>query len=148
MLIGMIRDRSELWMYYAGYDYTHGMYDLETMHYTGAIFRAVQRLDGFTSFDAGYKGGELITKPIVFTGSRLLLNVDTSATGEVKVEIQDEYGKPLNKLDLNNCDPIHANDCSKTVSWSHLYDVSSLSVKPIKLRFKMRNAKLYAFQFI
>jgi len=148
MLVGMIRNRDELWMYYAGYDYTHGLYDLEAMRYTGAIFRVVQRLDGFTSFDAGYNGGEIVTKPVVFTGNRLLLNVDTSATGEIKVEIQDESGKPFNKFDLNSCDPIHTNDCSKTVSWNHMYDVSSLSGKPVKLRFKMRNAKLYAFQFI
>jgi len=148
MFVGLIRDRSVLWMYYAGYDYTHGTGDLETMHYTGAIFRVVQRLDGFTSFDAGYEGGELLTKPLVFTGSRLLLNVDTSATGEVKVEVQDEDGKPFPKFDLKSCDPIYANDCSKVVTWNHVSDVSSLTGKPLKLKFAMRNAKLYAFQFV
>ena len=118
------------------------------MRYTGAIFRVVQRLDGFTSYDADSKGGELITKPIIFTGSRLTLNVDTSATGEVKVEIQDEDGKSITNFDLNSCEPIHANECSKVVKWKHGVDVSNLSGKPIRLRFLMRNTKLYAFQFV
>jgi len=148
MFVGMIRDGDDLWMYYAGYDYTHGIHDLETMRYTGAIFRVVQRLDGFTSYDADSKGGELITKPIIFTGSRLTLNVDTSATGEVKVEIQDEDGKSITNFDLNSCEPIHANECSKVVKWKHGVDVSNLSGKPIRLRFLMRNTKLYAFQFV
>jgi len=148
MLVGMIREGDDLWMYYAGYDYSHGAYDLEKMRYKGAIFRVVQRLDGFTSYDAGFKGGELITKPIIFTGSRLTLNVDTSATGELKVEIQDEDGKPITNFDLNSCKPIHANECFKVVEWQHGDDVSPLSGKPIRLRFSMRNTKLYAFQFV
>jgi len=148
MLVGMIRHQNKIWMYYFGYDITHGMYCPETMRYNGAVIRCVQRLDGFTSIDAGYKEGELITKPIVFTGSKLLLNVDASATGEVRVEIQDEDGRPFNKFDLNNCDAIHANSCSKVVSWNALCDLKDLSGKPIKLRFLIRNAKLYAFQFV
>ncbi len=147
MLIGMIHKADEIWMYYAGYDYTHGCYDLSSMKYTGAIFRVVQRLDGFVSIDAGYKGGEFTTKPLLFKGRRLLLNVDTSATGGVRVEIQDEDGRPLNKFNLDDCDEIHANDCHKVVTWNGVSDVSSLAGTPIRLRFSMKKAKLYSFRF-
>ncbi len=147
MLVGMIRNGEELWMFHSGYNYTHGVYDLETTHYSGAIFRTEQRLDGFTSIDAGYKEGELLTKPMIFLGSKLLLNVDTSATGELKVQIEAEDGTPLKDFDLESCDTIHANDCSKAVSWNHVHDVSGLSGNSVRLRFLMRNTKLYAFQF-
>lgn len=43
----------------------------------GARGRAILRLDGFISADAAYTRGELITKPLVFAGDRLMLNVDT-----------------------------------------------------------------------
>ncbi|MGQ9595937.1 MAG: hypothetical protein ACUVQY_04145 [Thermoproteota archaeon] len=148
MLVGMIRRKDEIWMYYAGYDYTHGIYDLEGMSYKGAIFRAVQRLDGFTSVDTGYEFGEFVTKPLAFKGRELVLNVDTSATGEVRVEIQDEGGRPFKGFDLESCDAIHANDCSRTVSWRGTCDVSRLSGIPVRLHFLMRNTKLYAFQFL
>jgi len=147
MLVGMIRVGSELWMYYAGYDYTHGAHDPETMHYTGAIFRVTQRLDGFTSIDAGLRDGEIMTKPIVFSGGKLTLNVDASASGEVRAELQDEDGKPIRGFELGCCDPIHANDCEEVVTWDRKYDISHISGKPVKLRFFMRNTKLYAFQF-
>jgi len=52
------------------------------------------RLDGFASVRAGYDGGEMITKPLIFQGERLFINFATSAPGSVRVEIQDPDGRP------------------------------------------------------
>ena len=43
-----------------------------------------QRPNGTGSVNAGYTGGEMITKPITFTGRRLVLNYATSAAGSIQ----------------------------------------------------------------
>ena len=40
------------------------------------------------------------------------------------------------------------NDVAYTVGWGDKSDVSALAGKPVRLRFEMRSAKLYAFQFV
>ena len=147
MLVGMIRRGNDLWMYYSGYDYSHGAYNFK-MKYKGAIFRLVQRLDGFTSLDAGYKWGEVITKPMIPGGTRLVLNADTSATGEIRVEALDEDERPISGLSLKDSKPIHSNSCTIEVKWRSSPDVSKLKNRVVRLRFLMRNAKLYSFQFL
>ena len=67
------------------------VYKYETCH----VMRYSLRLDGFVSVRAPYKGGELVTKPLVFSGSKLQLNCETGAGGFVQVEIQDQEGKPI-----------------------------------------------------
>ncbi|MCB1088542.1 MAG: hypothetical protein KDM63_16010, partial [Verrucomicrobiae bacterium] len=62
---------------------------------TSHLMRYSMRLDGFCSAQADYNGGELVTKPLTFSGSRLSLNFSTSAAGGIRVEIQDADGKPL-----------------------------------------------------
>jgi hypothetical protein len=53
------------------------------------------RLDGFASVHAPYKGGELLTRPLRFTGKELEINYATSATGSLRVEVQGAAGKPI-----------------------------------------------------
>ena len=57
--------------------------------------RMVLRTDGFVSLSAGYRGGEVVTRPLTFKGSNLVLNVATAAAGSIHIEIQDEAGRPL-----------------------------------------------------
>ena len=53
---GMLRRGDELWMYYVGFDYTHGDRDTLDRGGNGVISRLVLRLDGFVSADADYRG--------------------------------------------------------------------------------------------
>ena len=43
---------------------------------------------------------------------------------------------------------IMINDAHHIVTWGGKADVSGLAGRPIRLHFKMRSAKLYAFQFV
>ena len=61
---------------------------------TNGVRRVTVRPHGFASVRAGYHGGELLTKPVTFTGSTLYLNYSTSAVGALSVEIQDLEGRP------------------------------------------------------
>lgn len=144
---GMIRRGAELWMYYAGFDFTHGNYNMRRDRFKGAISRLVLRLDGFLSLDAAYEGGTCTTVPVVFEGTRLDLNVQTSVAGSLQVEILDGNGRAVPGFTLEQSDPIRGNFIARTVTWKGREDVSALAGTPVRLRFAMRDAKLYAFHF-
>ncbi len=111
------------------------------------IRRGTLRTDGFVSVNAGYKGGEFVTRPLSFKGSRLVLNVSTSAVGGVKVEIQDAAGKPIPAFRLDDCVEIWGDEIERIVKWNDGPDVSKLAGKPVRLRFVMKDADLYSIRF-
>ncbi len=138
----------ELWVYYYGGNADHsGRLDPLAKAPQEGISRAVMRLDGFVSADFAYSGGSLLTPPLHFDGSRLELNLDTGAGGLGRVELLDESGAPLPGYTLADADPLNGNRVRWTVTWKGQSDVSSLAGKTIRLHFKMRSAKLYAFRF-
>jgi len=148
MFIGMLRVQDEIYQYYVGFHHSHGEYvDWPELRDMGAVFRVVQRLDGFVSARAAYEGGWLKTPLITFQGQRLELNINTSALGQARVEIRDTRGKPIPGYTLPECDPIHGNYLRKTVTWGGSSDVAALADRPVRLHFVMRSADLYAFQF-
>jgi len=116
---------------------------LPTVH----IRRYTLRPDGFVSIQAGYKAGELTTKPFRFQGSELRLNYSASAVGWIKVEIQDANGKPIDEYTLDNCPEIIGDKLDATVRWKSTHDVSPLAGESIRLRFVMSDCDLYAFRF-
>ncbi len=111
------------------------------------LCRGAIRLDGFASVNAPYAGGEMVTRPLSFEGKHLVINVSTSAPGSVKVEIQDKSGKPIPGFGLDDCIEIWGDQLERTVAWKRGHDVSRLAGKPVRLRFVMADADLYAIQF-
>jgi hypothetical protein len=144
-----IRMGDELWLYFWGSNADHMGHIAPASggKYLAGIGRAVTRLDGFGSADADYAGGEFTTPLIRFKGNRLELNVDTSAGGSVRVEILDEHDTPIPGLSDATVEPACGNFVRMPVSWAGSSDLGALVGKPIKLRFRMRDCKLYAFQF-
>lgn len=114
---------------------------------TAHVKRYSMRLDGFTSLSAPFKGGEIITKPFVFTGKQLEINYSTSAAGEIKIEFQDEKGKPVPGFALGDAQAIIGNEIKRIVSWKDGEDVSKLSSKPVVMRIYIKDADLYSFKF-
>ena len=147
-MVRPVRMGDELWFYYVGLNQDHSSrVDAKAKGPMSAISRAVLRLDGFVSADADYEGGWMLTPPIRFSGSKLELNVDTSAGGEVEVEVLDALGTPISGYTLADADPINANSIRTPVSWHTSTDVTRLAGRTIQLHIRMRNARLYAFQF-
>ena len=109
--------------------------------------RYTLRMDGFVAARAPLSGGEIVTKPITFTGKKLSLNFSTSAAGSVRVELLDGSGKPLPGYALSDCDEIFGDTLDRTVTWAEKSDVSALAGKTVKVKFHLRDADLYAFQF-
>lgn len=105
------------------------------------------RLDGFVSVNAGYNGGDLLTRALRFDGGNLNLNFATSAAGAVRVELQDLQGRPLPGFSAAECDELFGDTVGRTVTWNGSADVSKLANTPIKIRFVLKDADLYAYQF-
>ena len=106
-------------------------------------------VDGFASINAPFEQGEMVTKPLVFSGKELKLNFETSAGGFIRVEIQDAAGTVIpgySAADMK--EDLRANSCGIIVAWKRGSDLGELAGQPIRLRFLMREADLYALQFV
>lgn len=112
-----------------------------------ALRRYTLRLDGFVSVQASMSGGELVTKPVRFTGRQLRLNFSTSAAGSVRVELQDEAGRPLPGFSLEDCPPLFGDSVERPVSWRSGTDVGALAGQAVRLRILLQDADVYAYQF-
>ena len=146
-----IRMGDELWIYYVGSNSDHNdKVDPATAggKQLSGIGRAVLRLDGFGSADVGYQGGQLTTPPIRFAGRRLELNAATSAGGMIEVELLDEESRPIEGYAKKDARIINGNSIRIPVRWKATDDVSQLAGNPVRLRFHLRDCKLYAFQFV
>jgi len=121
---------------------TEGYWTGKSVH----IRRYTLRLDGFASVSAPM-GGELLTKPIIFEGKALVLNMSTSAAGSIRVEVQSRGGKPLPGRSLADCPDIFGDSLEHVVAWKDGSDLSRLAGKPVRLRITLRDADLFAFRF-
>lgn len=109
--------------------------------------RYVLRTDGFVSVHTGSSEGELVTKPLTFSGGTLHLNVSTSAAGSLRVEIQQTDGRPCEQFALENCDPVFGDEIDRIVRWSGDPDLSVLANRPVRLRLVMQECDLYSLRF-
>ena len=114
---------------------------------SSALRRYTLRLDGFVSIHAPMSGGELVTKPFTFTGRRLTLNFASSAAGDIRVELQDASGRPIPGFALADAEPMFGDAIERTVHWKSGSDVGAWAGKPVRLRFVLRDADLYALRF-
>lgn len=147
MTRGMHIQGDEIWMYYIGIDDPHTGDEEAQDRYV--LSRVVLRKDGFTCIESPYDGGEFTTPPLTFEGDALHLNIDTSAVGLARVEIQDALGAPIPGFELDDCDRIHsANTTDHVVTWKGESGLSALSSAPVRLRIEMQfGTRLYAFRF-
>jgi len=123
-------------------------FDQRTRFPSKHIVRATLRLDGFASAQAGYEGGELVTRPLRFQGQRLELNYATSAVGSVRVEIQTPDGQPIDGFAASDAKELYGDEIAGIYSWTSGSDVSALAGKPIRLRFLLKDVDLYAYRFV
>ena len=139
----------KLWIYYTGFQgdsnrlsdnwLQNGMYD------NGATGIALLRRDGFASMEAGEKTGVLTTRPVSFPGSRLFVNAAIADGGELRIEILDEAGEPIQPFTQENCRPICTDSTLTPVVWAGVEDISELRGKNVRFRFTLRQGSLYAF---
>lgn len=108
-----------------------------------ALNRHEIRKDGFACYMAGGDEAEIVTKPFVFEGSSLHLNFSTSAYGHIFVSVLDENGEQISDESFE----IYGDNIDRTISFADGSDFSRFSGKPIRLKFRMRDAKLFSLKF-
>ena len=105
------------------------------------------RVVDISSTPADPFGGEMVTKPLVFSGRQLTINFSSSAGGGIHAEIQTPDGKPIKGFAMTDCPEIIGDRIEHTIRWNGGDDVSRLAGKPVRLRFLLRDADLYSLRF-
>ena len=130
--------KNEHWIFYGGASERHYSIGRDMK-----IGLAKLPLDRFVCLKAKSKVGTLVTKPFVFVGKGFQFNVE-APQGWIKIELLDEKGNPIPEYSGANAS-FHEriNEIKLRPNWK---DLSKLKGKTIRIRFSMRNAKLYAFK--
>ncbi len=111
------------------------------------LMRYTMRTDGFASINAGYDGGEMVTKPFTFQGNRLSLNLSTSSAGYAKVEVQNADGSAIDGFTLDDSVETFGDSLDLTARWANDISPGALAGKPVRLRFVLKDADLFSLCF-
>jgi len=138
----------KLWFHYSGVagnsQQLNADFYKNGMHYGCSMGVAVLRRDGFASMNAGSKQGELLTRPVTFTGQYLFVNVDCPK-GTLRVEVLDMDNKVIDGFNLRNCQPLAVDSTIQQVQWKKDSSLARLAGKEVRFRFILQNGKLYSF---
>ena len=105
------------------------------------------RLDGFVALEAGQQHGTLTTKPFKLEGKQIVLNIDASGPGRMRIELLDVAGSPVPEFSGEHSSTFHGVDAIRLLpKWKSHSDVSDLTGQIVRLRIHLDNARLYAFQ--
>ena len=141
-----VRVGDELYFYFRGATRRHGPYfgddDSDAQISVGL---AKLRVDGFASLDASFDGGEVITSPWEIEGGSLLINAKCDY-GTIRVELLGDDDQPLPGYALEDCVPVSADGVSLPVTWENHAELSGAAGKTARLRFELKNARLYSYR--
>jgi len=131
--------KNEIRLYYGGADGRHGSWNL------GYFCLATLRPDGFAGYETTDRErlGTIVTKEVLCTAKTLRVTADVVMSGYVKVTIFDNKNKELAEGEL-----ITRTVTDAEVQWKEGFSFGSLKGNEIRLRFELKDAKLYSFSFI
>src|SRR5204863_5678647 len=105
---------------------------------------ATLRRDGFASLEAGDTPGSVTTRPLTFSGRRLFINADAKS-GELRAELLDAQGQAIAPFSQADCVAVSVDSTRQLVTWKSTADLAAVAGKPVRLRFHLKNAKLFSF---
>ena len=73
------------------------------------------------------------------------MNLQTKHAGRVLVEVADRQGRPLPGRTFDDADPIAGDHLDRPVTWNGDSYLNKNPDQPVLLRFRLRAAKLFAF---
>ena len=109
------------------------------------IDRMTLRLDGFASLHAGYAEGFAKTKPVMLDGTRLSVNLSTSARGHAKVVLLDDRGSEIPGFGAADAVELVGDAIDITAAWKPARHLSELKGRAVQIKFLLRDADLYSF---
>ena len=126
----------EIRIYYGGSDWHHGNWR------NAFLCMATLRPDGFAGYEPieGNKPARITTTAVVCTGGKLQLSADIPDRGAIKVTVLDKDNKALAESE-----PIAQTVTDAVVRWKEGFSLDTLKDNDIRLRFELRDSKLYSF---
>ena len=138
-----IRVGDKLYIFYQGRQTLH--WAVKPYGHIGSVGLAFLRPDGFVSLDAQCEEGSVTTCPLVLAGSTLHVNA-FARPGYVAAEVTDLAGNVIAGYSRAECIPLEMADrLDHDFAWKGGRTLAPLRGKPVRLRFHVRAAKLYAF---
>jgi hypothetical protein len=144
---GLIVRGDEIWQYGTGYRTSHGDTPGRVQRTDGAIYRYVQRVDGFVSLDFPAGGAHAVLAPVVVDGDTLRLNLDTGALGEARVGLRNAAGEEIAGFGEKDCDALQLNATGAIVTWKGNRDLSALRGQPVRIAIAASRTKFYSLRF-
>ncbi len=118
-------------------------YASENYRIKSANFRRYTlRMDGFFSWYAPYRGGEILTKPVLVSADTLHVNFATSCAGGMTVALCDENGDELEGYQSYT---MFGDSVDRPVEFEK--ELSELVGKHVRLKIALKDAHLYSFIF-
>jgi hypothetical protein len=129
--------KTEIRLYYGASNGPH------TNWRDGFLALATLRPDGFAGYETTVpkQPGFVTTAPVTCTGRQLRVSAD-AAHGKLRVTVLGDE-----RLGAEQCRPITADVTDGVVQWADGADLSRYVGQPIRLRFELSDAELYAFSF-
>lgn len=111
------------------------------------------RLDGFVHIEPTEPNtpANMVTRPLIYQGTRLLINADAGGSGQVFVTIEPvpnvaEKASIPEVLSLRS-EPFCGNAINATIAWVK-NPLAMLEGRVVRLRFEIYRARLFSFQFV
>lgn len=154
---GPITHAGKHWLYYGAFSGAHGE-DNRFGRSTVSIAMATLPEDRWVGLLAGPDQATIVTRPMIFAGSKLLIDIDASNPQdrgktrrnfdecELKAQLLDQSGGVIEGFTLERSKTLLESG-KHEMSWEGA-DLSRLAGKPVRLRLAQRNCALYSIQFV
>ncbi|MHC4506508.1 MAG: hypothetical protein ACYTFI_24700, partial [Planctomycetota bacterium] len=128
----------EIRLYYGGSDWLHYGWR------NGSLCLATLRPDGFAGYEqtSAERPATVTTVPMSWPGGQAYLSADVREGGSVGVALLDSDNKTLAESK-----PVRRTVTDAEIDWQGQSRMRDLAGKPVRLRFELRNAKLYSYSF-
>ena len=111
------------------------------------IARYSLRKFGFSALYAGDRPGELVSRPLIFSGERLRVNFSTAAVGSLKAGLYDaETGRAIEGFSLDDCREAFGDALDEELVFRGGL-LSACAGRPVVMRVRMRLCSLFSFRF-
>lgn len=132
----------EIWFYYSAFSGESPVFG-KHKYSGGAMGIAKLRRDGFAAMKPQDGQGELTTEILRYQGTYLFVNADCPE-GELAVEVLDTDGNVIPGYSAQECITMGQDQTKYRIRWK-TKDSLDLPGDKIRLRFILRNGKLYSF---
>lgn len=113
------------------------------MYAGGSTGLATLRRDGFASMGT-LGSGSMKTKLFEVPADCLYVNA-SAVRGQLRIAVLDADGSEIPGFGAEHCVPMNVDSTAARILWRDKASLAELRGRPVRLRFEMENARIYAF---